>query len=265
MTEPVWKRRTTGKSLLIWVGWLLLVAVTVFCWKVMNENTIWEFVKDSPRQISEIGGRMFPPKWSYFPTLLKPLWDTINIATLGTALGVLLAIPVAYFAARNVTPSLWFLRPIAMFLIVASRSINSVIWALFLVSILGPGLLAGILAIALRSVGFVAKLIYETIEEVDPRQMEAIAATGAGNGQVLAYAVVPQILPSFAGISVFRWDINIRESAVLGLVGAGGIGLQLEASMNNLAWSQVSLILLSIFSLVGISEWVSAKIRHAII
>lgn len=265
MTQPVWKRRTAAKSFLTWFAWLLLVAVTVYCWKVMNENTIWEFVKDSPRQIAEIGGRMFPPKWSYFPTLLKPLWDTINIATLGTALGVLLAIPVSYLAARNVTPSLWVLRPIAMFLIVASRSINSVIWALLLVSILGPGLLAGILAIALRSVGFVAKLIYESIEEVDPRQMEAIAATGAGNGQILTYAVVPQILPSFAGISVFRWDINIRESAVLGLVGAGGIGLQLEASMNNLAWSQVSMILLAIFSLVGVSEWVSAKIRHAII
>jgi len=265
MKPQVWKRRTSAQSLLAWFAWLLLVAVTVYCWKVMNENTIWEFVKDSPRQIAEIGGRMFPPKWDYFPTLLKPLWDTINIATLGTALGVLLAIPVSYLAARNVTPSLWVLRPIAMFLIVASRSINSVIWALLLVSILGPGLLAGILAIALRSVGFVAKLIYESIEEVDARQMEAIAATGAGNGQILAYAVVPQILPSFAGISVFRWDINIRESAVLGLVGAGGIGLQLEASMNNLAWSQVSLILLAIFSLVGVSEWVSAKIRHAII
>ncbi len=264
MKEAIWKRRTTSKGLLLWFGWLLLVAVTVFCWRVMNENTIWEFVVDSPRQIAEIGGRMFPPRWSYFPVLLKPLWDTLNIATLGTALGVLLAIPTSFFAARNVTPSSKILRPIAMFIIVASRSINSVIWALLLVSILGPGLLAGIIAIALRSVGFVAKLIYESIEEVDARQMEAIAATGGSNGQILTYAVVPQILPSFAGISIFRWDINIRESAVLGLVGAGGIGLQLEASMNNLAWSQVSMILLTIFSLVIVSEWVSAKIRHAI-
>ena len=264
MSQPVWKKRTTAQGLLRWAGWLILVAVTVFCWKVMNKDTIWEFVKDSPHQIREICGRMFPPKWSYFPELMKPLWDTINIATLGTALGILMAIPVSYFAASNVTPSRYILRPISMFIIVASRSINSVIWALLLVSILGPGLLAGIIAIALRSVGFVAKLIYETIEEVDPRQMEAIAATGGSNGQILSYAVVPQILPSFAGISVFRWDVNIRESAVLGLVGAGGIGLQLEASMNNLAWSQVSLILLSIFSLVLLSEWLSAKIRHAI-
>lgn len=263
--EMVWKRRSTAADLARWFGWLVLVAVTVYCWRVMNENTIWEFVKDSPRQIAEISTRMFPPRWSYFPELLKPLWDTLNIATLGTALGILMAIPISYFAARNVTPSSKILRPIALFFIVASRSINSVIWALLLVSILGPGLLAGILAIALRSVGFVAKLIYESIEEVDARQMEAITATGGSNGQVLTYAVVPQILPSFVGISIFRWDINIRESAVLGLVGAGGIGLQLDASMNNLAWSQVSMILLTILSLVGLSEWLSAKLRKAVL
>ena len=231
----------------------------------MTKDTIWAFVADSPRQLADITSRMFPPKWAYLSVLWKPLWDTLNIATLGTALGILLAVPVAYLAARNTTPSSKILRPAALFVIVASRSINSIIWALLLVSILGPGLLAGIVAIALRSVGFVAKLLYEAIEEVDPGQLEAIAATGGSNGQVLTYAVAPQILPAFAGISVFRWDVNIRESAVLGLVGAGGIGLQLEQSLNTLAWPQVSMILLTILSLVIVSEWVSAKIRHAII
>ncbi|HKY64038.1 MAG TPA: phosphonate ABC transporter, permease protein PhnE [bacterium] len=260
-----WKRRSTAKDFAVWLAWLLTVAVVVYCWKVMNQDTIWAFVTDAPRQLADISGRMLPPKWSYISELWKPLWDTLNIATLGTALGVLLAIPISYFAARNVTPSPKILRPLSLLLIVSSRSINSVIWALLLVSILGPGLLAGILAIALRSVGFVAKLIYEAIEEVDPVPMEAIVATGGSNGQVLTYAVVPQIMPAFAGISVFRWDINIRESAVLGLVGAGGIGLQLDQSLSTLAWPQVSLILLTIFSLVLVSEWVSAKIRHAII
>ncbi|HCU24178.1 MAG TPA: phosphonate ABC transporter, permease protein PhnE [Deltaproteobacteria bacterium] len=260
-----WKKRTSLQAWLRWFFWLLLVAFTVFCWKVMTKDTIWAFVADSPRQLADITSRMFPPKWAYLSVLWKPLWDTLNIATLGTALGILLAVPVAYLAARNTTPSSKILRPAALFVIVASRSINSIIWALLLVSILGPGLLAGIVAIALRSVGFVAKLLYEAIEEVDPGQLEAIAATGGSNGQVLTYAVAPQILPAFAGISVFRWDVNIRESAVLGLVGAGGIGLQLEQSLNTLAWPQVSMILLTILSLVIVSEWVSAKIRHAII
>ena len=95
--------------------------------------------------------------------------------------------------------------------------------------------------------------------------MEAIIATGAGRRQVLLYGIVPQILPAFAGISVYRWDINIRESTVLGLVGAGGIGLQLQSSVNILAWNQVTLIFLAILTSVVLSEWVSAKVRHAII
>jgi phosphonate transport system permease protein len=175
------------------------------------------------------------------------------------------AIPVAYCAARNTTPSAALVRPVALFLIVSSRSINSLIWALMLVTIVGPGVFAGILAIGLRSIGFCAKLLYEAIEEIDERQVEAVRATGASRAQVTTYGIVPQVLPAFAGIAVFRWDINIRESTVVGLVGAGGIGLQLNAALTSLAWTQVSLILLIIIATVVLSEWVSAKVRHAII
>ena len=197
--------------------------------------------------------------------LWKPIWDTINIATLGTLAALVLAVPVAFMAANNTTPSRTIIRPIALLIIVSSRSINSLIWALLLVSIIGPGVFAGTVAIALRSIGFIAKLLYEAIEEIDTNQVEAISATGASSAQVVAYGIVPQILPAFAGITVFRWDINIRESTVLGLVGAGGIGLQLSASLNVLAWPQVLLILMIIFVAVIVSEWVSAKVRHAII
>jgi phosphonate transport system permease protein len=101
------------------------------------------------------------------------------------------------------------------------------------------------MAIALRSIGFIAKLLYEAIEEIDESQVDAVTATGASPLQVLDQAVAPQVMPAFAGISVYRWDINIRESTVLGLVGAGGLGLKLQASLNTLAWSQVTAILLS--------------------
>ena len=103
------------------------------------------------------------------------------------------------------------------------------------------------------------------IEEIDHSQVEAVIATGSSRAQQLSFGIVPQIMPAFSGISVFRWDINIRESTVLGLVGAGGIGLQLDASISTQAWTQVSLILLVILATVIVSEWVSAKIRHAII
>lgn len=263
--SQVWTHRTPRARLFLWAGWVALVALFVWCWQLMTANTIWAFVWDARRQAADIGSRMMPPRLSYLPELMEPLWDTLNIATLGTIGGVIMAVPVAFLAARNTTPSARILRPIALFIIVASRSINSLIWALLLVAIIGPGILAGIVAIALRSIGFVGKLLYEAIEETDARQIEAIEATGASATQVLSYGIVPQIMPAFWGISVFRWDINIRESTILGLVGAGGIGLKLQASLNVLAWPQVTVILLLILGTVVVSEWVSAKMRQAII
>ncbi len=261
----VWQRRSSIAQLAVWAGWLVLIAIFVACWQLISEKTIWAFVWDAPNQAGDLGSRMWPPQWSYMSQLWIPIWDTLNIATLGTVLALILAVPTAFCAARNTTPSVAFIRPIALFIIVSSRSINSLIWALMLVTIVGPGVFAGIIAIALRSVGFCAKLLYEAIEEIDESQVEAVTATGAGRAQVMTYGVVPQVMPAFAGISVFRWDINIRESTVLGLVGAGGIGLQLNASIMSLAWTQVAVILLVIIATVIVSEYVSAKVRHAII
>ncbi|MDM7484471.1 MAG: phosphonate ABC transporter, permease protein PhnE [Vibrio metschnikovii] len=260
-----WQYRTPKTQLLLWVGWMLLLALFIYCWNIMTEHTMWVFVYDAPQAAADLIDRAFPPRWSYMERLWSPLWDTLNMATSGTLLGVILATPLAFLAASNTTPSRVLVRPIALFVIVASRSINSLIWALLLVSILGPGLLAGILAIALRSIGFVGKLLYEAIEETELTQIEAITSTGASRAQILNYAIVPQVLPTFFGISVFRWDINIRESAILGLVGAGGIGMQLQSSLNVLAWPQVTLIILVVLATVVVSEWISAKVRQAVI
>ncbi len=262
---PTWRRRTARGALLAWGSWLLVVAVTVAAFRVISEATIWEFVWDAPQQGADLIGRAVPPRWEYAHILWRPLWDTVNMATLGTLIAMALGVPLAFLAARNTTPSALLARPAALFVIVASRSINSLIWALLLVVVVGPGALAGTIAIALRSIGFVGKLLYEAIEEIDRTQVEAIAATGASRAQMLTWGIAPQVAPTFAGISVFRWDINIREATVLGLVGAGGIGLQLEASVATLAWPQVSVILLLILATVLVSEWVSARVRHAII
>lgn len=261
----IWRKRTTGQSMLRWVGWLIGVAIFIACWQKISETTTWFFVWDSPRIADDIWSRATPPRWEYISQLGRPIWDTLNIATMGTLLALCMAVPIAFLAARNTTPSSILVRPFALLVIVSTRSINSLIWALLLIAIIGPGVFAGIMAIAIRSIGFCAKLLYEAIEEIDPNQVEAINATGASRLQVMVYGIVPQILPAFAGIAVFRWDINIRESTVLGLVGAGGIGLQLSASLNVLAWPQVSLILIVILVAVVISEWISAKVRGAII
>lgn len=259
-----WTLHTPAARAARWMGWLLGLAITVVCLQRIAAETVWDFVFDAPAQAADIFTRMVPPEWTYGGALLRPMWDTLTMATLGTALAIVVGVPLAFLAARNTTPSTLAARPVALFLIVASRSINSLIWGLVLVVIVGPGVLAGVLAIALRSVGFIAKLLYEALEESDPRSAEAIAATGASGLQVVSYGIWPQVLPAFAGISLFRWDINIREATVLGLVGAGGIGLQLNASINALEWSRVSVILALIFAAVIAAESVSARVRKAV-
>lgn len=258
-----WRPHTRLRNALVFTAWVAAAALVVWCWNIISEQTTWMFVRDAPRQAGDLFDRMIPPRWGYSGELIRPLWDTVNIATIGTLLAIFLAIPVALMAARTTTPHPIF-RALALFIIVASRSIHSLVWALFLVYVIGPGVFAGIIAIALRSVGFIAKLLNEAIEETDAAQIEAIRATGAGGGETMVYGIVPQVLPAFAGITVFRWDINIREATFLGLVGAGGIGLQLNGSINALRWADASVILVAIFLLVLLSEWVSARVRASI-
>lgn len=259
-----WQVRSQRETLIQYALWLALAVLMVACGKFIIDRTTWVFVLDAPRQGAEMVSRGIPPDFGYMSQLWKSLWDTLTIATLGTALAFLVSVPLAFLAARNTTPHP-IVRYLGLLTIVSSRSINSLIWALILVVILGPGVLAGTLAIALRSVGFMGKLMFEGIEEIDEEPVEAVRATGASAAQVLSYAIWPQVITNILGVTIYRWDINLRESTVVGLVGAGGIGLQLDASINTLRWSQVSMILLVIFVSVFISEWISAKAREALI
>ena len=287
--KPVWTKRSRKEAALHWVVTLGIAGVVLWCFKLISDETTWDFVWSAPEQGADLGMRMFLPEWfvdipqlheqgllgaktqeffadrlAFAVELWEPLVDTIHIATLGTILGVMIASPLAFLAARNTTPSTTFVRPVALMLLVASRSVNSLIWALLLVVIIGPGMLSGVLAIALRSVGFCGKLLFEAIEEIDETARDAIESTGASRLQVLTFGVIPQIAPAFAGISIYRWDINIREATILGLVGAGGIGMALQTSIDTLAWGQVSVIFIAILATVVLSEWVSARARAAV-
>ena len=256
-----WQRRTLRQSLLQWL-WLAGSAAAAV-WSVSALDIEWAFFQDAHEQAADLVGRMWPPRWSYLPRIVKPMIDTVHIATLGTMIAIVLSVPVAFLAARNTTANglTWM---IGRFLLVGSRSINTVIWGLLFVAIFGPGALAGVFAVAARSVGFIAKLIAEAIEEVDPGQIEAVRATGAGTLQTWWVAIVPQVMPVLIGTTIYRWDINVRESSVLGFVGAGGIGLLLYASINSFAWSQVIVILFAILVIVLASEALSAWVRKRI-
>lgn len=126
LSQAEWKLRTTRQQWLIWLGWLVGISLFLLCWKVISGNTMWVFVEDAPRQGADLLRRMMPPDWAYSERLWKPLWDTINIATLGTLLGIVMAFPCAFLAARNTTPHP-LIRSLALMIIVSSRSINSLL------------------------------------------------------------------------------------------------------------------------------------------
>ena len=154
---------------------------------------------------------------------------------------------------------------IAKLLLVASRSVNSLVWALLFVAIFGPGALAGTLAIAFRSIGFIGKLLGEALEESQRGPIEALEAAGAPWFSLLTKGYWPQVQPAFWSIALFRWDINVRESSVLGLVGAGGIGMALDTALNLFQWDRVAMVLFSIFAVVVIAEIAVTQIRRRVL
>lgn len=257
-----WERYSLRERIVQWI-WLGGIAIAA-AWSVSALDIEWAFFADAHEQAADLIARMWPPRWSYLPRIVQPLIETLHIATLGTMIAIVFALPVAFLAARNTTynQATWL---IGRAMLVLSRSINTVIWGLVFVAIFGPGPVAGICAVAARSVGFIAKLVAEAIEEVDAGQIEAVESTGASTLQVYGVAILPQILPVLIGTSIYRWDINVRESSVLGFVGAGGIGLLLYASINQFAWSQAIVILIAILGIVIISEALSAYVRSRIV
>lgn len=220
-------------------------------------------IDNTPRELTDLFVRMYPPDVGYTDEIIGPLIETVHIAVLGTAGALLLAIPVALLAAENTTPNAvtyWLGKVI----VTVSRSVNTIVWALIFVVMFGPGALAGTVAIAFRSVGFLGKLLGEEIEEIDYGQVEAVRASGASSLQTMLYGILPQVKPALVGLSVYRWDINVRDSTVLGFVGAGGIGVQLFEAVNAFAWQSVAMILLAIFVVVIVSELISAYTRRLV-
>ncbi len=261
--ELLWKRRTAEQERTRFILWFIAIVAILISWTFISKQTTWEFVLDAPVQIKDFLSRMFPPDVKYFGKIAPALWDTITISVFGTAIAVVISFLLAILAAKNTTPNS-VVRLVVLTIIVASRSVNSMIWAMILVQLVGPGLFASVLAIAIRSLGMVSKLYYEAIEEIDREPIEAITATGASRMQILVYGYLPQIMPTFVGTAVYRWENNIRESTIIGIVGGGGIGMLLNSSINLLAWNRVLSILVVIFVTVIFAEWVSATVRKAI-
>ena len=258
-----WQRFAPLERLARFAVYLAIVVAIVL--SARSVEIIPEFLYDAPEQMQDLLGRMWPIDFAHYPqNVHAPLMETIHIASLGTLLAVLMALPIGVLAAPNLVPSR-LLNQVARLLLVSSRSVNSLVWALLFVAVFGPGALAGTLAIGFRSIGFVGKLFGEALEEAQRGPIEALQAVGAPWLSVLAKGYWPQVRPAFWSIVLFRWDINVRESAVLGLVGAGGIGMALDTAMNLFQWQRVAVVLLAIFVVVVLAEIVVTAIRKRIL
>ena len=258
-----WTRYTPAQRFARFVVYFGIVAACVMSLRTVE--VIPEFLYDAPEQVADLLKRMWPIDWRFYPKgVHDALIETLNIATLGTLLAIAMALPLGVLAAHNIVPS----APVnyfAKFLLVSSRSVNSLVWALLFVAIFGPGALAGTMAIAFRSIGFVGKLFGEALEETRQGPVEALEAAGAPWASVFLKGYWPQVVPAFWAIALFRWDISVRESAVLGLVGAGGIGMAIDSAMNLFQWDRVAVMLAAIFAVVLVAELAVTYIRKRII
>ncbi len=258
-----WERHTPAQRLGRFALYFGIVAACVFSLRTVQ--VIPEFLYDAPEQVADLLRRMWPIEWSFYPRgVHEALIETLHIATLGTIMAVAMAIPVGVLAASNIVPYAP-VNYLAKLILVSSRSVNSLVWALLFVAIFGPGALAGTMAIAFRSIGFVGKLFGEALEEARPGPVEALRAAGAPATSIFLKGYWPQVVPAFWAIVLFRWDISVRESAVLGLVGAGGIGMAIDTAMNLFQWDRVALMLFAIFAVVVAAEVVVTAVRKRMI
>ena len=258
-----WQRFTLKQKLGRFALYFGIVAACVVSLRTVQ--VIPEFLYDAPEQMADLFKRMWPIEWAFYARgVHDALIETLHIASLGTILAVLMAVPLGVLASNNIVPNSG-INYFAKLMLVSSRSVNSLVWALLFVAIFGPGPLAGTMAIAFRSIGFVGKLFGEALEEARSGPIEALTAAGAPWPSIFLKGYWPQVVPAFWGITLFRWDINVRESAVLGLVGAGGIGMAIDTAMNLFQWERVALMLVAIFAVVVIAELAVTYIRKRII
>ncbi|WP_409344684.1 phosphonate ABC transporter, permease protein PhnE [Paenibacillus sp. MBLB4367] len=228
-----------------------------------TEVTLLEFFQGFPEMGSLIW-EMLPPDLAYLDKVWKPMLETVQMAVIGTTAGALVAIPIALLAARNVTKSPFLYLP-ARFILNLVRTIPDLLFAGIFVAVFGLGSFAGTLAISFFSFGLVAKLSYESIESIDPGPLEAMTSVGASKLQWIHFGVIPQVTAQFTAYLLYTFEVNVRAAAVLGLVGAGGIGLLLKGSLDLLRYDRASTIILMTLVIVIIIDYVSTKIREKLL
>jgi len=241
----------------------LVAAVAAICAVALAITGVFDpqrFIEGAPA-LGQLFAEMVPPDFGRWRSWLVPLRDTLAMSIAGTVVAVILSLPLAFLAAPNTSPHpavLYACRTLLSFL----RSVPELILGILFVAAVGFGALPGVLALGLHSVGMVGKFYAEAIEHVDPKPLEAARAAGATPFQVITHAVLPQVLPQFADITIYRWEYHLRASTVLGIVGAGGIGFELIAALRLIHYDQVAAILLTILACVVVVDSLGGALRR---
>lgn len=244
--------------------WTLgLAAIAAIVWAISGMDVEMKRVMDGLRYLSGMFAQMFNPAWGEIGTALAKMVESIQIALLGTTIAMVLAFPFGFLCARNLMP-----RTLAYGIRQGPniiRTFSEIILAIFLIAAFGPGPFAGVLTIGIHSIGMLSRLNYEVVETIDRGPLEALSSLGTAGIVRFRYAVLPQILPEFLAMAIYRFEINVRAATVLGIVGAGGIGAVILRAVRQGRWSEVGLYLLVVIVTVMIIDYLSAVIRRKII
>lgn len=250
-----------GDPRLRWALWLGAAIYLAFAFGTLEIN--WSRVADGIPRGQRFVAAFFPPDFaSRWSAILDGIYESLWMTVTSTVIGVALSIPIGLGAARNLAPLPVYL--VCRAVVALSRTFPEVILAIFFVKVFGFGPFAGFLALSVATIGFYGKLLAEDIEDMDPAQAEAVRATGASWFQWLNYAVLPQVLPRMVGLGLYRLDINFRESAVVGIVGGGGIGATLLTAFDRYEFDSAAAILLIIIGIVMAVEYTSGWIRQKV-
>lgn len=259
----VTQQKIDSKKLVKYTAWILFL-LAVLWWSAVGTNLSVGMLYGGIHGIIDIVGRMLPPDFNRLPMLVGPVLETVQISIWGTLLAIFLSIPLSLLAAKNIAPH-HYLYQASRMLLNGLRAIPDVIFALIFVAAVGLGPFPGVLGIGVSSTGMLGKFFADAIENVDTGPMDALQATGAHKLQVIAFAIVPQILPEFISVSLFRWEMNFRASTIVGIVGAGGIGFELMTSMRLFRYQEMTVILILILVIVTVVDTLSSFIRKRVI
>ena len=249
-------------------SWKTLVTIGIFSFVlvfVVNdlETDFIKLVTDSSKYFVDILSRILPPDFSNLNQLIYSMFETIEIAFLGTFIAIVLSIPLGLFSARNLAPN-YFVYLICKTIVIFFRAIPEFIIAMILVIAIGFGAMPGVLALGLHTMGFLAKFYAEDIEHINKGPIDALKSSGATKGQIISFGVIPQILPSFVANNLYILDRNVRMATMLGIVGAGGIGYELQSSFRMFEYERVSAIIILIFATIFVIDHLSSFVRSKI-